>query len=187
MERQREPVVFCVSVAGAHCLKIKGLRSKASTTAVWLLHILGYSAQILLREIREAARMCAKHFFIPNTFLLLWRGLPLLALTDHVYWRCGENPGWDPGVNWISKGKCLLDVSQIHLHRTALLSNNCLLKLVLYIFYNRYSLENTYLSVTLICDFMLLLHYMSKQRVYSLQYVYLIILVTCYFADSDFM
>lgn len=100
---------FCVSVAGAHCLKIKGLRSKALTTAVWLLHILGYSAQILLREIHEAARMCAKHFFIPDTF-------PLLALTDHVYWRCGTNPGWDPGVNWISKGKCLLDVSQIHLH-----------------------------------------------------------------------
>lgn len=81
---------------------------------------------------------------------------------------------------------CLMSV-KIHLHRTALLSNNCLLKLVLYIFYNRYSLENTYLSVTLICCVMLLLHYMSKQRVYSLQYVYLIILVTCYFADSDFM
>lgn len=45
MKRQRKLVV-CVSIAGAHCLKIKGLRSKALTTAVWLLHVLGHSAQI---------------------------------------------------------------------------------------------------------------------------------------------
>lgn len=117
MKRQRKLVV-CVSIAGAHCLKIKGLRSKALTTAVWLLHVLGHNTQILLwsLEIYKPAKICAKHFS-SKTLSFCNMGFLFLLVTDHVNWRCGENPGWDPGVNWISKGKCLLGVSHVHLHR----------------------------------------------------------------------
>lgn len=69
MKRKGELVV-CVSIAGAHCLKIKGLRSKALTTAVWLLHVLGNSAQIFALKtanLQASQNMC-KPLFIQETF-----------------------------------------------------------------------------------------------------------------------
>lgn len=69
MKWKRELVV-CVSIAGAHCLKIKGLRSKALTTAVWLLHVLGYSAQIFALKTAnfQASQNMCKTLFIRETF-----------------------------------------------------------------------------------------------------------------------
>lgn len=114
---QRRKLVVCVGIAGAHCLKIKGLRGKALTTAVWLLHILGYSVQISLRKFTTSQPEYVEITFHPKQSVFFCNmSFLFLFVTDHVNWRRGENPGWDPGSNWISKGKCLLDVSQTHLY-----------------------------------------------------------------------
>lgn len=118
MEQQGKLVV-CVSVVGTHCLKIKGLRSKALTAAVWRLHVLGYGAQRIsllesgnLKACQEMCKTLSNPKLLPAVMQCILsfsssRLFLFFALTDHVNWRCGENSGWDPGVYRISKGKNL--------------------------------------------------------------------------------
>lgn len=67
----------CVCLAGACCLKIKGLRSKAVSTVMRLLHVLGYRAQILLRK-RE--HQPARSTFNPKHFAsVTWSSFSCLS------------------------------------------------------------------------------------------------------------
>lgn len=99
LKQQQRQFVVCVSIAVAHCLKIKGLSSKALTTAPWLL--LRSSAGVwkfTSHPKKWIINLCTpKNSFPSVTFCFS-------LVTDHVDRGCGENPGWDAGVSWIPEG-----------------------------------------------------------------------------------